>query len=102
MFFSDKEKGNVIIGEAAFALILARQEVSVESLIQQLKVMAGTESDQSRLLKIEKAKAWLTDFRSVSNRKPAQIEWLVGQRNVEESADHSSNDIHLNKNDKDA
>jgi hypothetical protein len=54
------------------------------------------------LLKIEKAKVWLTDFRSVSNRKPAQIEWLVGQRNVEESADHSSNDIQLNKNDKDA
>ena len=49
MFFSDKEKANVIIGEAAFALILARQEVSVESLIQQLKVMAGTEADESRL-----------------------------------------------------
>lgn len=63
MIISDEEKGHVIIGEAAVNLIFNREEISLETLLNELKVMAENEPSDERVIAISAARNWLKTFR---------------------------------------
>lgn len=59
MSIQHAEKGQVIIGEAALALALSEEEISLNALIMQLSRMeAGCVTDE-RIQSIVKARNWL-------------------------------------------
>ncbi|NIF23990.1 hypothetical protein [Candidatus Pantoea multigeneris] len=55
-------KGHVIIGEAALSLALSEKEISVRSLISELKHMAEAGGNDNRLTEISEARDWLKSF----------------------------------------
>jgi hypothetical protein len=95
VYFSDDEKANVIIGEAALTLITNHQEVSVDSLLKQLQKMTSQEKDKSRLREMGAAIKWLTGFRTVSVHAAAEALWLSGSANTDDLIERSTDEIRL-------
>lgn len=83
MFYHDDEKGHIIIGEAAVSLAVAGQDISVESLIKELSVMAEGDVSDAKLAEIFDARRWLQGFRKYSSREQAELHWITmtGQEN---------------------
>lgn len=76
MFISDEVKGNELIGEATLRLIFNREEVTTDNLVQELKVMAESESDESRLLLMHEVRRWLLGYLGLSCLTPERAGWL--------------------------
>ncbi|WAT02117.1 hypothetical protein [Rouxiella chamberiensis] len=76
MFISDEAKGNTLIGEATINLIFNREEVTVNTLLRELKSMAESEDDENRLLLMHEVCRWLQGFCSLGSVKPERAGWL--------------------------
>lgn len=71
-----------IVGEAAYALLLQRKDVTVSALAAELATMAGKESDTQRLGQIAEARQWLMNYRSAEendNRSRSPLRGLSHQ-----------------------
>lgn len=77
MFYYDDKKGHVIIGEAAVSLALAGQEISIDTLIKELSVMAESELSDTKLEEIFDARRWLQSFNRFSTREKAELHWMT-------------------------
>jgi len=95
LYFSSDEKANVIIGEAAMNLFNAGQEVNVELLIVELKVMAESEVNEYRLDQMQHARQWLMGFKTIGLRTSAPAKWLSTPRANESLTPASADDIVL-------
>ncbi|MDH2067173.1 hypothetical protein [Pantoea sp. GD03673] len=93
MYFSSDEKANVIIGEAAMNLFNAGQDVNVELLIKELKVMADSEVNEYRLEQMQNARQWLTGFKTIGSRSTSPANWLSRNTGNEPAASASADDI---------
>lgn len=93
LYFSSDEKANVIIGEAAMNLFNAGQEVNVELLINELKVMADSEVNETRLEQMQHALQWLMGFKTIGSRSTAPANWLAKTIGKEPAAPVSADDI---------
>ena len=62
MSFQHDGKGYVIIGEAALSIALGQRVVSVQSLIDELDLMANAGGSNARLSDISEAVSWLKSF----------------------------------------
>ena len=76
LYFSNDEKANVIIGEAAMNLIDADQEVNVELLMGELQSMSASEVDEKRLEQLHYVYQWLMGFKTIGARNNKQAGWL--------------------------
>ncbi|WP_067436829.1 hypothetical protein [Duffyella gerundensis] len=76
MYISDEEKGNRLIGQAAMHLIFGRQDVTVSSLLAELKLMAENESDDDVLMQMHETRRWLAGYRCLSSLSPERAGWL--------------------------
>ena len=63
MNITDEDKQARLLGEAAMNLILKRQKVSVDSLIQELNLQATDVKDPDRELLITDTCLWLRDYK---------------------------------------
>ena len=95
LYFSSDEKANVIIGEAAMNLFNAGQEVNVELLINELKVMAGSEVNDNRLEQIQHARQWLMGFKTIGSRSTSPANWLSSTFGKEPADPLYADDIFL-------
>ena len=55
-----------VIGEAAYALLLRRQDVTVASLLAELVQMAANENDPERQQRLIQAQQWLRAHRPIA------------------------------------
>lgn len=94
MLFHDDEKGHVILGEAVFNLALDDKEISIDTLIAELNLMAEQASSDSRLAEIFAARGWLKQFRQSQVRTVAGQHWLMTS-GKDESGKHNENVIRL-------
>lgn len=78
MFFHDDESGHNIIGEAALSLALSDKDISVNTLLAQLRLLAENETSDLRLMQISDASNWLRSFRRPGQRTRAAHPWLAG------------------------
>jgi hypothetical protein len=62
VLLQDDEKGHVIIGEAALHLALAKKEISVLTLIAELRRMAVDVKSDGRRVQLTEARKWLQGF----------------------------------------
>ncbi|PXV76820.1 hypothetical protein [Pantoea sp. PNA 03-3] len=82
MFYHDDEKGHIIIGEAAISLSLRGHDITTESLLQELAVMADGEVSDSKLAEIFDAKRWLQGYSRYGSREQAELHCMMtGQEN---------------------
>ena len=77
MLFHDDEKSHVILGEAVVNLALEEKDISIDTLIAELNVMAETETCDNRLADIFSARSWLKQFRPSPARRDAGLRWLM-------------------------
>ncbi|KGT95133.1 hypothetical protein NG99_05775 [Erwinia typographi] len=77
MLFHDDELGHTIIGEAALSLALGDKDISVETLIEQLSLIAENETSDARLVQITDARNWLKSFRQPGQKYPSAWHWLT-------------------------
>ena len=77
MFCHDDDKGHVIIGQAAISLAMSGQEISVQSLIRELSLMAETEQSDRKLEEIFDARRWLQSFSRFQSREQAEQHWMT-------------------------
>lgn len=94
MLFHDDEKGHVILGEAVFNLALEDKEISFETLIAELNLMAEQASCDSRLADVFAARSWLKQFRHSQVRTERGLHWLM-TASQDESGKHNENVIRL-------
>ncbi|SFN06983.1 hypothetical protein SAMN05216516_102198 [Izhakiella capsodis] len=78
MFFHDDESGQTLIGEAALSLALSDKDISVDTLLAQLRLFAENEISDLRLIQISDATHWLRCFRQPGQRNPPALYWLAG------------------------
>lgn len=77
MLFHDDEKGYAVIGEAVISLALGEKEISVDTLIAELGLMAETETRAARLSDITEARRWLQGYRHQAIRHQSGPHWLT-------------------------
>jgi len=77
VLFHDDQQGHIIIGEAVFNLAVSQQEISVESLIAELGVMAENGISEDKLSQIADARHWLKGFVNTAPRHRAELRWLA-------------------------
>ena len=76
--YSEDMTGHAIIGEAAVNLAVREQEITVDTLMTELKVMLKAEKlSDSRSRRISDAISWLHDFRAVSTREVETQGWML-------------------------
>ncbi|MGG6108731.1 hypothetical protein QNH99_21375 (plasmid) [Pantoea allii] len=95
MLLSQQQLTNTIIGEAALNLIAINQDVSVESLVDELNVMTKSEVDEARLSQLYDATKWLMGFRKIGSRLSAGPGWSARKSVFSPSADNDCDDIFL-------
>jgi len=94
VLFRNDEIGHAIIGEAVISLALGEKEISVETLIAELSLMAENETRAARLTEITEARRWLKRYQHHDNRDRTELHWLtVASR--EDKGRHSENVIRL-------
>jgi len=62
VLLQDDEKGHVIIGEAVLQLALAKEEITVASLLVELRRMAMHVESDDRRVELSEARKWLQGF----------------------------------------
>ena len=76
--YSEDMTGHAIIGEAAVNLAVREQEITVDTLMAELKVMLKADNlSDSRSRRISDAIGWLHDFRAVSTREVETQGWML-------------------------
>lgn len=95
MLHSQQYLTNTIIGEAALNLIAINQEVSVESLVDELKVMTKSEVDEVRLSQLYDATRWLMGFRKIGSRLVAGTGWSARKSGVSAPSGSGGDDIFI-------
>ncbi|KKW51076.1 hypothetical protein RAC90_17630 [Pantoea sp. CS_6] len=93
LLLSQQYLTNTIIGEAALNLIAINQDVSVESLVDELRVMKESEVDEKRLLQLADATKWLMGFRKIGARSSAGTGWSARKHPFSASSDNDYDDI---------
>lgn len=93
MLLSQQHLTNTIIGEAALNLIAINQDVSVESLVDELKVMTRSEVDEARLSQLDDATKWLMGFRQIGSRLTSGTGWSARKSAFSGSSDNDGDDI---------
>ncbi|ERM13459.1 hypothetical protein L585_13850 [Pantoea ananatis BRT175] len=93
MLLSQQHLTNTIIGEAALNLIAINQDVSVESLVDELKVMTRSEVDEARLSQLDDATKWLMGFRQIGSRLTSGRSWSARKSAFSGSSDNDGDDI---------
>ncbi len=94
MLFHNHEKGHAVIGEAVINLALDGKEISVETLIAELGLMAETETRAAKLTEIAEARRWLQRYQHHDVRHQSELHWLtVTGRN--DDGKHSEDVIRL-------
>lgn len=93
MLLSQQHLTNTIIGEAALNLIAINQDVSVESLVDELKVMTRSEVDEARLSQLDDATKWLMGSRQIGSRLTLGTGWSARKSAFSGSADNDGDDI---------
>jgi len=77
VLFRNDEKGHAVIGEAVISLALGEKEVSVETLIAELGLMAETETRAAKLAEISEARRWLQGYQHYDTRNQSELHWLT-------------------------
>ncbi|RPD99738.1 hypothetical protein BBB56_12885 [Candidatus Pantoea deserta] len=77
MLFHNDEKGHAVIGEAVVSLALGEKEISVDTLIAELGLMAETETCAERLSEISEARRWLQGYQHYDTRDQPGLHWLT-------------------------
>jgi len=77
VLFHDDEKSHVILGEAVVNLALGEKEISIDTLIAELNMMAESETCDNRLADIFSARRWLKQFRPSPVRRDSGLRWLM-------------------------
>ena len=62
-------ENQLIIGEAAVHQAINNADITVDSLIRELTIMAATEEDHARCVQIRGAKRWLRGFTPLSGNR---------------------------------
>ena len=76
--YSEDMNGHAVIGEAAVNLAVREQEITVETLMAEFKLMLKAESlSGSRSQRIIDAIGWLHEFRILSKREVATERWML-------------------------
>lgn len=76
MLFHDDEKGYAVIGEAVVNLALGEKDITIDSLIAELRLMQQAESHKKRSQEITEAINWLKSFRTVGSRGQTGLYWF--------------------------
>ena len=77
MLFHNDEKGHAIIGEAVISLALGEKEISLDTLIAELGLMAETETRARRLTEISEARRWLQGYQHHDTRHQSEPHWQI-------------------------
>ena len=85
MYFNDDDKRMAILGEAAVVLARRDKEISVESLLRQLQIMAEHGGNAERLTAITDTRNWLMKLRGISSRSRNEPAWFAENRGEGES-----------------
>jgi len=80
MLLRDEDRGHVIISEAALHLALAEKEININSLLNELRLMAAENCQDDRLTKICAARAWLREFfiPEFAKQRALYLQFLTG------------------------
>ena len=80
-----------VIGEAAYALLLRREEVTVASLLAELVQMAGSEKNPDRQQRLAQAQHWLRAHRPIAESDNRATSVLRGMSQRESSVKMPNN-----------
>lgn len=95
MLHSQQYLTNTIIGEAALNLITINQEVSVESLVDELNVMTKSEVDEVRLSQLYDATRWLMGFKKIGSRLERGTGWSANKSGFSTLSGSEHDDIFI-------